>query len=187
MTRIPPPARQRREPQPASALDRKGLEALALSYAGRYLTTRARLAAYLRRKLRERPGPEDLAAAIPGLVERMAELGYVDDEGFARARTSSLARRGYGLRRAALALHQAGVAEEDSTEALTAYDEEGAWEALLRYASRRRLGRFGPAGSDLRARQRAMAALVRAGHPPALAAKFLKENEDECANLILPE
>ena len=35
-------------------LDAEALEQAALSYAGRYATTRAKLAAYLARKLRER-------------------------------------------------------------------------------------------------------------------------------------
>ena len=44
-------------------------------------------------------------------------LGYVDDKGFASARTASLLRRGYGERRVRDALRGAGIAEEDSAEA----------------------------------------------------------------------
>jgi len=47
----PKQGRRRGERPP---LDAEGLERLGLFYAGRYATTRAKLADYLRRKLRER-------------------------------------------------------------------------------------------------------------------------------------
>src|SRR4051794_3739244 len=87
-------AERKRKPPPP--LDEEGLERIALFYAGRYATTRARLDSYLRRKLKERgwggPGEPPLAR----LIERFAALGYVDDRAFATARAASLGRRGYG-------------------------------------------------------------------------------------------
>ncbi|MBO0750062.1 MAG: RecX family transcriptional regulator, partial [Porphyrobacter sp.] len=90
------PERRRRAPKP---LDSARLQELALAYVARFSTTAAKLERYLLRKLRER-GWDGPGEPQPGaLVERYVELGYVDDEAFARARASGLLRRGYGERR----------------------------------------------------------------------------------------
>src|SRR4051812_29151490 len=107
-------------------LDAETLEQAALSYAGRYATTRAKLAAYLTRKLRERGWSGAGEPPVRRLVERMASLSYVDDRAFASARAAALTRRGYGARRVGLALRAAGIDEEDGAEA-RALAAEAAW------------------------------------------------------------
>jgi regulatory protein len=95
-------------------LDRGALRDLALHYAARFATTGARLEAYLSRKIRERGLAEDAMGGwceidIPALVARLVELGYVDDDAYARMRSRDLAARGYGGRRVEEALRHAGV------------------------------------------------------------------------------
>lgn len=155
--------RSRPSKSPRPPLDSEGLERLGLLYAGRYSTTRARLAAYLRRKLQERGWSGPGEAPVERLVERFAELGYVDDRAFASARTASLLRRGYGERRVRDALKGAGIADEDSAEARESAGEE-ALAAAHRFARRRRLGPYAESAPDGDARRRAAAAMVRAGH-----------------------
>src|SRR6476469_10598451 len=130
--------RQRRERPP---LDAEGLERLGLFYAGRYGTTRAKLADYLRRKLRERGWADPGAPPVEALVERFARLGYVDDAAFAHAKTGALLRRGYGTRRVTQALKAAGIEEEDLAPAREEA-ESGALDAALRFARRRRIGPY---------------------------------------------
>ena len=154
-----------------AAFDEKSLEQAALSYAGRYATTRARLSSYLRRKLRDRGWSGEGEPPVDRLVERMAELGYVDDRAFAAARATSLGRRGYGERRVGQALRAAGIGEEDSREARE-QARRGAWEAALRFAERRRLGPFADREPDRTGREKALGALLRAGHPPDLARRL---------------
>ena len=152
-------------------LDAEALEQAALRYAGRYATTRAKLRAYLLRKVRERGWG---GAAEPGydvLVERMAALGYVDDRAFAAARGASLGRRGYGERRVGEALRAAGIEEGDAAEARQAA-RDGAWNAALRFAERKNIGPFAPAEADRAGRDKALAAMLRAGHPMDLARKL---------------
>ena len=62
--------------RPRPPLDPEGLERLGLFYAGRYATTRAKLAAYLRRKLRERgwSGPGEAAGRAARRAVRKAGL-----------------------------------------------------------------------------------------------------------------
>jgi regulatory protein len=163
-------ARPAQKPRPP--LDSEGLERLGLFYAGRYATTRAKLAAYLRRKLGERGWSGDSAAPVEALVERFAALGYVDDRAFAAARSAALLRRGYGERRVREALRGAGIAEDDSAEA-SAIDEEEALAAAYRFARRRRLGPYAEAAPDRAAREKAAAAMLRAGHRLELVRRVL--------------
>ena len=169
---------QHRPHKPRPPLDEEGLERLALFYAGRYATTRAKLASYLERKVRERGWAGAGNAPLERLVGRLAELGYVDDKGFAASRAASLLRRGYGERRIGQALHAAGIGEEDKQ---AARDEirEGAFAAALRFAERRRLGPFAPAMADRQGRQKAAAAMLRAGHPPELVRRIVNASPGE--------
>jgi regulatory protein len=148
---------------PRPPLDPEGLERLGLFYAGRYATTRSKLAAYLRRKLKERGWSGEGEPPVDRLVERFADLGYVDDRGFASARAASLLRRGYGERRVRDALKSAGIAEEDAAGARDISAEE-ALAAAHRFARRRRLGPYAAGVPDRAARDKAAAAMLRAGH-----------------------
>lgn len=159
-------------------LDADALEQAALSYAGRYATTRAKLSAYLARKLRERGWSGAGAPPVGPLVERMATLGYVDDRAFASARAAALSRRGYGERRIGAALRAAGIGEEDGAEARE-IASESAWDAALRFAQRRRIGPFAEAESGRPAREKALAAMLRAGHPLPIARRLVAARPGE--------
>jgi regulatory protein len=166
--RAPRPAR-RSGPPPRKPLDEKALGGLALRYVERFATTRHKLAAYLGRKLRERgwdgASPPDLEA----LAERFAALGYVDDAAYALAKARSLGQRGYGRRRLNDTLRVAGVGEEDCADARDHADGE-AVDAALRFAQRRRIGPYAAVPStDPKARDKAIGAMLRAGHGFALA------------------
>lgn len=154
---------------------------MAIRYVGRFATTRARLAAYLQRKITERGWAGEGAPPVEALVERMAAAGYVDDRAFAAARTASLARRGYGARRQADALRAAGVTREDAAALRDAEeDAEGAALAAARaFARRKRLGPWGgPADPDKARRQ--LAAMLRAGHDFAVARLVLGGSALDC-------
>jgi regulatory protein len=148
----------------ARPLDRQRLDALALHYAGRYATTRAKLVQYLQRKLRERGWEGDGAPDLERVAMRFAELGYVDDRAYALAKESSHSARGLGQHRLSLALRAAGVGEEDGADAL-AIASSRSLDSALRLAQRRRLGPFAARASmSPRDREKALAALVRGGH-----------------------
>jgi regulatory protein len=159
-------------------LDLEALERFALSYAERYATTQSKLAAYLRRKVRERGWGGDGEPPIALLVERLAELRYVDDRAFAEARAASLTRRGYGERRVGQALLAAGVSEDDAAPARERMKEE-ALHAALRFAERRRIGPWAEAPVDRARREKAIAAMLRAGHPLDLARRVVDARPGE--------
>jgi regulatory protein len=170
-----------RNKKPRPSLDTESLERLALFYAGRYATTRAKLGAYLTRKIGERGWRGEGQPEIDRLVERFAELGYVNDRAFASARGAALQRRGYGERRLDQALHAAGIGAEDGADAKE-QAQSGAWDAALRFAERKRIGPFAITEPDRVSRQKAFAALIRAGHPMDVARKLLQFRAGEVPN-----
>ena len=165
------PPRQPRRPRPP--LDQPRLRELALTYVGRFATTRAKLRAYLQRKLRERgwdgPGEPDLN----GLAEQLASLGYIDDASYALSKSRALSGRGYGPARVRQSLRMAGVSDSDAAPARVLADD-AALDAALRFAARRRLGPFSDGRGDPKARERGLAAMTRAGHGFELARKIVE-------------
>lgn len=163
------PRRPRVAPAP---LDAARLEELALAYVARFATSAGRLTTYCRRKLRERghAGREDGVPPpdVAALVARFVDKGFVDDAGFARAKSDGLLRRGYGARRIGEALRADGIAEPLRTE--LAPGEAARREAAAAYARRRRFGPFAREPldrADRAAQEKQLAALLRAGHDSA--------------------
>jgi regulatory protein len=165
--------RRRGERRVKPPLTEANLRDLALHYAARFASTTSRLEAYLSRKIRERGLAEDaegraIAPDIPALVARLAELGYVDDDAYARMRARDLGARGYGARRVEESLRHAGVAEP--LRAAHAPGEAASRQAAALMARKRRLGPYGVAlqGGDpltlRKAHEKAVAAMLRAGH-----------------------
>ncbi len=167
--------------KPRPPLDAESLQRLALFYVGRYATTRSKLRGYLERKVSERgwtgPGPD-----LGRLVERLTELGYIDDSAFASARAASLQRRGYGERRIRQALHAAGIGDEDAEGAREDL-RQNALVAALRFAERKRIGPFASQEPDRKARQKAFAAMLRAGHPLDVVRQVLNASSEDIPDL----
>jgi regulatory protein len=155
------PSRARK---PLRPLDEALLNELALRYVGRFATTRAKLRSYLTRKVRERgwsgAGEPDLGS----IAERFADLGYIDDASYALSKSQSLTARGDGKKRVVQALKIAGIGEEDSSTARD-HAEVEAVTAAVRFARRRRIGPFAQIPpANPRERDKALAAMMRAGH-----------------------
>lgn len=151
------PARKRKP------LNAERLHELALFYVGKFATTRSKLSAYLNRKLRERGWEGEATPDVDRLVQRLAASGLVDDALYALSKSRSLSERGYGVARVRQSLRAAGVGEEDGAAAHELAADEAA-SAALRFARRRRIGPFADAVPDRAGRERALAAMVRAGH-----------------------
>jgi regulatory protein len=152
-------------------LDQPALEQLALRYLEKFSTTRLKLEQYLRRKIAERGWNGEAAPDPEGLAERMADLGYVDDRAWAEAKGAALGRRGYGERRVADALRHAGVATDDAAPAADQAGQER-WERAMAFARRKRIGPFSLAAPDRIGREKALAAMLRAGHAMPVARRI---------------
>ena len=154
---------KRREKPPPKPLDSARLNDLALAYVARFATSAAKLKDYLKRKLRERGWAGDEPPDLRALVERYVEVGYIDDTAYARAKSGSLLRRGYGERRIGQALGAAGIAEDVRAEVRSGPSEQRA--AALAMARKRRFGPFGQVLPERPQREKQLSAMLRAGHP----------------------
>lgn len=159
------PARARRAKPP---LKEDALQELALRYVGKYATTRAKLRTYLARKIRERGWDGEPAVDLEQMADRFAELGYIDDAGYALGQSRSLSARGYGKQRLTQKLRVAGVEEDDRVQANSHADAE-AVNAAIRFAQRRRIGPFASEAAERPQREKWIGSMVRAGHSFALA------------------
>ena len=153
-------------------LNPEQLHELALRYVGKYATTRSKLGSYLQRKIRERGWNGPAEPAVDALVERMAKSGLVDDATYAVSKARSLSDRGYGMGRVGQALRAFGVDDEDGVEARELAEDRAA-DAAIRFARRKRIGPFASQRPDPKAREKSLAAMVRAGHGFDIARKLV--------------
>jgi regulatory protein len=160
--------------RPKPPLDAARLRDLALHYAARFATTGARLEGYLARKIKERGLAEDADGRteqvdIPALVARLVELGYVDDDAYARTRARDLGARGYGGRRVEQVLRFAGV--DEGLRQVHAPGEAASRRSAALMAQKKRLGPWSARNASTddplaarKANEKAVAAMLRAGH-----------------------
>lgn len=145
---------------------------MALFYVGRFATSRAKLISNLKRKIRERGWEDTVEPDVEAVADRLVRLGYVDDAAFALSKARTLTIRGYGEGRVRQSLRAAGIGEEDSAGARE-LAAASAVSAAVKFAQRRGLGPFAARDLDTRAREKALSAMIRAGHRFALAKAIL--------------
>jgi regulatory protein len=170
--------RERRPPKP---LDPVRLEELALAYVARFATSAAKLEDYLRRKLRERGWDGESEPPVKALAARFVESGFVDDLAYARSKSGSLLRRGYGQRRIGQALYAAGIGEEVREELRAGEGEQR--RAALAMARKRGFGPFGREAPDRPQREKQIAAMLRAGHRLDSARELVNAASEEAAEV----
>ncbi len=162
------------------------LRDLGLTYAARFATTEAKLATYLRRKLRERGWAEDAPPLPEALAAEFAELGYVNDQLFAEGKAAALGRKGMGKLRVKSTLRAAGIAEHIA-QPLCDTNAAQDFERALRFAERRHIGPYSTEDADDKRRNRWLGALLRSGHPPQVAYKIVRLKSVAEADLALSE
>jgi regulatory protein len=133
------------------------------------LAARAQSVAEIERKLAARGVPADVAEAV---IVEARELGYLDDIALAGQLARGFRTRGYGRRRASVALRRRGLVEEDADRAL----DEAFGDADELELARRALGSRTVA--DPAARRRAVAFLVRRGFSSDAAWRAVREPSD---------
>ncbi len=160
----------------------------ALNHLARYAATEAGLARILARRIErwgktqgEEAGTGETARAmhqakaeIPGILNRLKELGVLNDEAFAASRARRLTREGKSRRATLAHLAAKGV----NAPALPD-DPERELAAACTYLRRRRAGPFGPAPAE-----KTLAAMARGGFSQAIARRALALERDEAEALI---
>ncbi len=163
---------------PPPPLNKERLRGLALHYVGKYATTRAKLANYLHRKITERGWDDASGPEIEALIERLCELGYINDAQFAEARSRALVRRGFGKRRLDDDLRSAGVDGQDAQRARENAEISG-FESAENFARRKRIGPYANEPATPEKKHKQLQAFLRAGHSFDLAKRFVHAEPEE--------
>lgn len=151
-----------------------GEKPLAMNRALSILGYRARAKGELRERL-ERAGYAGETVAV--VVARLEELGYLDDEEFARSLAREEAHKKYGPRRILGDLRRAGVDEEVAREAVDEeFAERSEYQTALAIA-RRRYNKE-EEGSDTQAR-RVYGFLMRRGYSADVCAEVARGYRQE--------
>jgi regulatory protein len=144
-----------------------GERALAMARALNFLGYRARSEKEVRDRLRRYGHGEE---TVEGVVVRLKELGYLDDEDFARLVVREKARR-YGPRKVSAELRKSGV---DAELARGVVEEEFARRSEVEQARSAAARRYNRGGSDAEAR-RVYGFLVRRGYSAGVCAEVARE------------
>ena len=143
-----------------------GERALAMSRALNLLGYRARSEAEVRERLRRYGFAGETGEAVVG---RLRELGYLDDEEFARLKAREKARR-YGPRRVSIELRNSGVDAEIAAGVVEeTFADKDEFAAALSAAERRYNGE----GSDAQARK-VYGFLMRRGYSAGVCAEVAR-------------
>jgi regulatory protein len=186
--------RKQKPPRSAGpAPNEADLRDAALAHLARFGTTEAGLRRVLERRVdrwarRAEAEGQAAAALAPAratarahaatVAKAMVALGTVDDAAFAASRARRLARSGRSRRAIAAHLGAKGVGREQAAEALP-QDAESEIAAALVQCRRRRIGPFATGAVEPPARQKALAALARAGFPRDVAEAALDMAPEE--------
>jgi regulatory protein len=146
----------------------EGERPLAMNRALNLLGYRARSEGEVRERL-SRHGYA--TATIEAVVGRLGELGYLDDEEFARQRAREKARK-YGPRRVSAELAKSGIGRELAAEVVA---EEFAGRSELEDARRAAARRYNGTGSEAEAR-RVYGFLARRGYSAGVCAEVAGEH-----------
>lgn len=163
--------------------DRAALMRMATGYLARYAASSHRLRQVLERRIGRRcrlhgtepPDPEEIAAALDPVLDRLRDLGMLDDDAFAASRSRTLQRKGLPERRIRQALRH----ERLDPDVLDGEPEpvDDAIQAR-RFAARKRLGRH-RRGDPAPYRDKDLRSLLRAGFSFAVAKAALDDDGEE--------
>jgi regulatory protein len=145
-----------------------GERPLAMTRALNLLGYRARSEAEIRTRLARHPYAPETVEVVVG---RLEELGYLDDEEFARQRAREKSRK-YGPRRVAADLMQSGVGREIVAEAVA---EEFEGRSEIEDARSAVARRYNGVGSEAEAR-RVYGFLARRGYSAGVCAEVAREH-----------
>jgi len=175
----------------------------ALAHLARFAATQAGLLRVLHRRIGRWAVRAEAEGSDPDLVRRqvaearahaaevvdqLVRSGVLDDAGFAGSRARSLTRAGRSRRAIEAHLAARGVSSADVGDALPD-DPDAELAAALLQARRRRIGPFSmqedEAAADPQGRQKALAALARAGFGRDVAERALAMEREEAEERIL--
>jgi regulatory protein len=193
------PAGDRPAKKPPKKITDTYLRNYGLFYLGRFASSTENFRKIMRRRIDNscRHHKEQDRAACNEMLERViadfTRSGLLNDDVYARGLANSLRRRGLSGKSVLLKLGQRGIGNAAAKAALAEWDRENGADpdltAALRTARKKRIGPF---ASSLREtadpekkKQRALAALARAGFEYDLCLKVMGMPPEEAEELLL--
>ncbi|NLG56052.1 MAG: recombination regulator RecX [Rhodococcus sp.] len=160
-----------------------GTEAQAKEVCLRLLSDRARSRGELADRLTRREYSPEI---IERVLDRLAEVGLIDDADFAREWVRSRhTYSGRGKRALALELKRKGIAQEDAQQALDLIDQDDERARAVELVDKKlRSAAYGRDGIDRdKLTRRLVAMLARRGFPPGMCFDVVKERLRELDDL----
>ncbi len=174
------PAKRERKPRKIS---QTYLENASLYYLERFASSASNFRRVMMRKVKRscdfhKVPIDEFIPMVDALTERYVEVGLLNDEVFARSKTASLRRKGFGKQAIIAKLQPKGLSRDVIEKALSEIDaetENPEFEAALKYIKRKKLGiyRIKPIKDPIKDKQRELGSLARAGFSYEIAKKAL--------------
>ena len=181
----PPPSRDVLHEAALAYLARSSATAVTLRRAlDRKITTWARRAERARDAEQVAADIAPCREAVDAIIARFQEVGLVDDAAFAASRARGLSRAGRSRRAIAAHLAAKGVDEETAREAIP-NDADIELAAALTFARKRRIGPYAREATEDRAtKQKALAAMARAGFGWSTCERALRMDREQADERI---
>lgn len=169
-------------------ISKKYLENAALYYLQRYATSAENLKRVLMRKVKRscafhEMAVEEFVPIVEDLIKRYTAVGLVDDAVFARARVTSLRRKGLSKQAITAKLQAKGLSKAQIETALMEIDDEHEdpeITAAIAHARRKKLGPYRKIPlTDPQEKQKELASLGRAGFSYEIARHVLESGEED--------
>lgn len=164
------------------------LQNAGLYYLGRFSASTGQFRKVMRQKItrscRDHPDqdPEACYALLEKTIVYFQNLGYLNDDVYARGMVSSLRQRGLSRRVILNRLGMKGLDQDKITQILSEHDErdnddDAEITAALTLARKRKLGPY--SGANVMDQQKALNIFARAGFSYEIAQKILKMRADD--------
>lgn len=159
------------------------LRNIALYYLKRYETSTANLRQVLRKRVNDYAfynkefDKQEAYAWIEDIVADFLRYGYVNDERFAEIKIRDYKQMGKSVRYIKAKLKEKGLSD-DLVEQLLETQDYDELEAALKFARKKRIGRFRATDKQAEYKQKDMAALARAGFSYDVVCEVCQMHED---------
>lgn len=159
------------------------LRNIALYYLKRYETSTANLRQVLRKRVNDYAfynkefDKQEAYVWIEDIVADFLRYGYVNDERFAEIKIRDYIQMGKSVRYIKAKLKEKGL-NDDLVEQLLETQDYDELEAALKFAQKKRIGRFRATDKQVEYKQKDMAALARAGFSYDVVCEVCQTEED---------
>ena len=185
-------SRRKKQKRPPKKISQKYLYNAGLAYLQRFTASTNHFQRVMQRKIdrsclyHKDQDPEACRKDLETVTTQFRELGFLNDEAYAKGMVTSLRLKGLSAKAIHFKLLQKGLSADNIAAALRDIDGESAeneadYIAGLRLARRRKIGPF---GTGKKSEEKELGALARAGFSYHLSRKILETDPDDAAHAI---